>query len=94
MLAPPESGEGNTLYLRYFLLSPPVLGLPVLAIERVPGSLEMGAINSSGMLPPPLRVTTYPVEASRLEHFLHGGYTLHLDSALLTYYFLPDTSDC
>ena len=40
---------------------PPELGEPVLAIERVPGSLEILAANSSLMLPPPLRVSVPPV---------------------------------
>ena len=39
---------------------PPELGWPVLAIERVPGSLEISATSSSGMLPPPSRAMVLP----------------------------------
>ena len=35
---------------------PPESGIPVLAMDSVPTSLESLAVNSSGMLPPPLRV--------------------------------------
>ena len=39
---------------------PPELGWPVLAMLIVPGLFEISASNSSGMLPPPLRVTVVP----------------------------------
>ena len=39
---------------------PPLLGWPVLAMERVPGSLEVLSMSSSGMLPPASRVMVLP----------------------------------
>jgi len=39
---------------------PPEFGWPVLAMERVPGSFESLAVNSSGMLPPRSRVMVSP----------------------------------
>merc|ERR1711892_859072 len=42
---------------------PPESGAPVLAIDSVPISLEIFAVSSSGMLPPPLRVMVVPSEA-------------------------------
>ena len=39
---------------------PPEFGAPVFAIERVPGSLLVMSISSSGMFPPALRSITVP----------------------------------
>jgi len=39
---------------------PPLLGWPVLAMDRVPGSLLSLTANSSGMLPPPSRLMVLP----------------------------------
>ena len=36
---------------------PPLLGAPVLAIEIVPTSFDSSPTSSSGMLPPPSRLT-------------------------------------
>ena len=40
---------------------PPVFGDPVLAMDKVPGSLLVLSTSSSGMFPPFARVTTAPV---------------------------------
>ena len=39
---------------------PPLLGAPVLAIEIVPTSFDSSPTSSSGMLPPPSRLTVEP----------------------------------
>ena len=45
---------------------PPESGRPVLAMERVPGSLESLAVCSSGMFPPPFRVISVPLAVVEL----------------------------
>ena len=56
-------GRGGRRGIALFMKNcePPELGEPVLAIERVPGSLLSLAANSSLMLPPLLRVQVSPV---------------------------------
>ena len=46
---------------------PPESGRPVLAMERVPGSLESLAVCSSGMFPPPFRVISVPLAVVKVE---------------------------